>query len=180
MKEFLKGISKRYILVVILIISLIVIDQITKFYAVTNLQDGGKDLIQNVLSFSYVENTGGAFGFGYNNTFSFIVSNIVVLGLLIKFLVSQNERIDTKTLITISIVLAGGFSNLIDRIFRGYVVDFIKIFPGSTFPSINIADMCIVLGWVVLVYLIVMNLFKTRKEDDSKEIKEGEADKERV
>jgi signal peptidase II len=69
---------------------------------------------------------------------------------------------DTKTLVAISLVLGGGISNIIDRIFRGGVLDFIKIL---FIPNFNIADVCICTGWVLIVIFLIIY---TRKEDEVK------------
>ena len=64
--------------------------------------------------------------------------------LLIRFLVVNREKVEIKASTALSLVLAGGISNLIDRIFRGRVVDFIDISPIINFPKFNLADICIV------------------------------------
>lgn len=70
-------------------------------------------------------------------------------------------------------VLAGGFSNLIDRIFRGFVVDFIDISELINFPNFNFADIFIVLGWILLALFFAMyannvRMSKIKKEKDGK------------
>lgn len=153
----------------IIVIILVVIDQLTKFVFIN------KDisLIPGVLKFHTVQNRGGAFGVGQNSTFSFIVSNIIVLGILIKFIHMQANQIDKKTSVALALVLAGGFSNLIDRIFKGFVVDFIDISELINFPNFNFADICIVIGWVLLalffaIYTNNVRMGKIKKEKDDK------------
>ncbi len=62
-----------------------------------------------------------------------------------------------KTILFISFIIAGGFSNLLDRIFRGAVLDFIKI---GSFPVFNLADVFIVIGWILFVVNIMRFSFK--------------------
>ena len=152
----------------IVVLILLLIDQITKFIFIN------KDiaLIPGVLKFHTVQNRGGAFGIGQNSTFSFIV-NIIVLGIIIKFISMQANQIDKKTGFAISMVLAGGFSNLIDRIFKGFVVDFIDVSELINFPNFNLADIFIVLGWILLALFFAMyannvRMGKIKKEKDDK------------
>ena len=160
-REEIEKANKKKVLKKIFIIVLIfvLIDQITKFIFIN------KDitLIEGILKFHTVQNRGGAFGVGQNSTFSFIIANIIVLGIIIKFISMQAEQIDKK----------GGFSNLIDRLFKGYVVDFIDITELINFPNFNIADILIVIGWVLLALFFAMyannvRMGKLKKEKDDK------------
>lgn len=155
----------RKIFLIVLIFLLI--DQITKFAFVN------KDIIiiPEILKFHTVQNRGGAFGIGQNSTFSFIVANIIVLGIIIKFVSMQANQIDKKTGFAIAMVLAGGFGNLIDRLFKGYVVDFIDISGLINFPNFNIADILIVLGWILLalffaIYANNVRMERIKEKDD--------------
>lgn len=161
-----KKVLKKIFLVVLI---LVLIDQITKIIFIN------KDitLISGIVKFHTVQNRGGAFGIGQNSTFSFIIANIIVLGIIIKFISMQAGQIDKKTGVALSMVLAGGFSNLIDRLFKGYVVDFIDITELINFPNFNIADILIVIGWVLLALFFAMyannvRMGKIKKEKDDK------------
>ncbi len=170
-REEQEKLAKRKVLkkIFIIVLILLLIDQITKFVFIN------KDiaLIPGVLKFHTVQNRGGAFGIGQNSTFSFIVVNIIVLGIIIKFINMQANQIDKKTGFAISMVLAGGFSNLIDRIFKGFVVDFIDVSELINFPNFNFADVFIVLGWILLALFFAMyannvRIGKIKKEKDDK------------
>ena len=158
---------KKIIAIIIIVLVLILIDQVTKIYAISNLKENVLEAIPNILTFKYVENTGGAFGIGQNGTMTFIIANIVVLGLIIRFIIVQIERVDPKIMLIVSLVLAGGFSNLIDRLFRGYVVDFINFFPNIKFPIFNLADSFIVVGWILLALLFAINTWKDKRNNDN-------------
>ena len=98
-----------------------------------------------------MENTGGAFGIGNNNTIMFIMVNIIVITLITKFIISRREELPTYTLIGLGIILSGGIGNLIDRVFRGFVVDYIDISPLIKYPVFNIADIFVVVGCIIIV-----------------------------
>ena len=68
---------------------------------------------------------------------------------------------DKTTKIMLSLVLAGGISTLIDRLARGFIVDYIDINPMFQFPIFNIADIYIVFGWIILV---IHTIKYTRKQ----------------
>ena len=135
---------------------IIVIAQAINIYVVSNVKEGGLVLVESFLKLTYVENTGGAFGIGANDTIGFVLINLLILGIIFRFMFSQIERIDKKTMLALNLMLAGGISNLIDRIVRGFVVDYIDISPIFKFPVFNLADICIFFGWVILVISIII------------------------
>lgn len=116
--------NKSLIYAIIIAIILLLLDQITKVIIIEN--NINVTLIPNILNIHTVQNTGGAFGVGEGNTGMFIITNLVVLGLIIRFIYLQKDFMDKATLYTLFVILAGGFGNLIDRLSRGYVIDFFK------------------------------------------------------
>lgn len=160
--------NKTLILAIVFFIILLILDQITKIIIEKN--NINIILIPNVLEIQTVHNTGGAFGVATGNTGMFIITNLVVLGLIIRFICLQKEFMDKVTLYSLFTILAGGFSNLIDRVVRGYVIDFINIIPSINFPKFNLADMYITIGWIVLAFVFALYSFKEIK--NSKKFKE--------
>ena len=142
---------------ILLGIIIVFLDQITKYILI------GKNLtiIPNILNFTYTENTGVAFGIGANNIFLTIIVNIIVLGVIIDCI--RKNQTDFKILIPLILIFSGGVGNLIDRIFRGYVIDFIDI-NLFNFPNFNIADICITTGIIFLIIIII----KLTKNDTEK------------
>ena len=159
----MKKISKTTVSIIVLIIVLLVLDQLIKLGIINNPT---KTIIPNVVEIKLTENKGGVFGVGQNSTFSYIVTNVIVLGIIIKFMANGNKLIDIKTKIVLSLVLAGGISNLIDRICRGYVLDFITI---KNLPVFNLADLYVLIGWIGFVVIFTIFTFKEKKNKDEKE-----------
>ena len=151
--------KKHMIIITIVAIALIAIDQISKFLIV------GKNinLIPNVLTFNFSEEIAGTFGVGFKGTFTFVITNLIVLGVIFKFMKMQQEQIDTKTYIALIMIIAGAIGNLIDRLFRGYVVKFIILWK---LPAFNVADILIVLGWVLLALFFAIFAVKVRKDNN--------------
>ena len=137
---------------------LVCIDQAVKGLVMENLRDSGigkMEVIPGLLEFAYLENTGAAFGlFGGMTWVITLLTALVALGLA-GVLVFYKKH-SAFSFFSATLLLAGGVSNLIDRILRGYVVDFIHI---TFFPYIfNVADCFVTIGAILLVcpYLYVM------------------------
>lgn len=148
--------SKNKILSITIIVCLIIIvvDQLSKFlitkYVPTRI---GNDYF----AIETTTNTGMAFGFNSGNAKNILLSCFVVF-IIITFIKNQREQLEPKVLVAISMALGGGLSNIIDRIFRGGVLDFIKV---PIIPNFNVADMCICIGWVLIVIFLIIY---TKKE----------------
>ena len=155
--------SRKLTKALLLTAIIIVIAQAINIYVVSNVKDGDLVLVESCLKLTYVENTGGAFGIGANDTMGFVLINLLILAIIFRFMLAQIERIDKKTMLALNLILAGGISNLIDRIVRGFVVDYIDVSPIFKFPVFNLADMCIFFGWIMLVISIVIYWKKEAK-----------------
>lgn len=123
--------KKEKIILGIIIVLIIIVDQLTKIYMISK-----GDITQN---------TKPAYGIGSNSTFMYVVTNLVILSIIFKFMTTQNEYVALKQKVFLSFILAGGISNVIDRVFRGYVTEFIEI---PYLPVWNIADIFVILGWM--------------------------------
>ena len=132
---------KHYIIGILIII----IDQLSKVLII----DKNISIIPNFLEFNYIQNTGGAFGIGKIN-FILISSILIIIGIIV-FLIKENKNITNY--IPFFMLLSGSIGNLIDRVFRGYVIDFIDI-NILNFPNFNMADISIVFGITGLLYII--------------------------
>lgn len=152
-------------LVIILSAVIVGVDQLIKFFVCNFLQPvGSVEVIPGLFSLKYVENKGAAFGMMANMRWVFIVFTIVVIAIML-FIVFK-KKIKNKLFISSSILLiGGGIGNLIDRIFLGYVIDYLSL---SFFPPVcNFADYCITVGTVILlIYLLFFSdYFKSSKKD---------------
>ncbi|MBR1779540.1 MAG: signal peptidase II [Clostridia bacterium] len=128
------------------------IDQTLKILVANNIK-GKQDisLFNGILRFTYTENLGAAFGLLQGAKYMFIL--LVVLLLSFYLYAMLRKKSDDKLLkLGLSLIAGGGVGNAIDRLLRGYVIDYIKV---SFFPPIcNFADYCITAGVVVLVVYI--------------------------
>ena len=87
-----------------------------------------------------------------------------VLLLIIGYLVFGKKITDETLLSGLSMILAGGLSNLIDRILRGYVVDCLDFTQLINFPVFNFADVCVVMGAAMLIYYVLIEEPKKKKK----------------
>lgn len=142
------------VMIVLFAALLVGLDQLTKWLAMTFLQDRPLVLIKGVLELNYQTNPGIAFGLYPGYRLLFIVLTSVALLVLLAALMSG--KLSKYRLVTVSgtLIVAGGVGNLIDRIFRGEVIDFVY-FRLINFPVFNLADSCIVVGAVLLLFFFL-------------------------
>ncbi len=150
--------------------ALIGVDQLTKWLAVVNLK-GSESLmiIDGILSLTYAQNTGAAWSMLSDHQWILIAATSVMLIALMVVLLSGMFKNHKAALVGGVMVAAGGIGNLIDRIFRGFVVDFIKT-EFMDFPIFNIADCLIVVGaiWLFVYFVFIYS------EPDKIKKKKGE------
>lgn len=149
---------------IIKITILVIIDQLIKIIVLNTVCKLGKSvvIIPNILKFSYVENTGAAFGMVVTRIF-LIGVNLLIIIAVIKLMVSKKYAVDNKTKLGLSLIAAGGTGNLIDRVFRGYVVDYIDVTELFDYPVFNFADICIVIGVILIIVIIIINTLKSQE-----------------
>lgn len=128
----------------ILTIVLVIIDQLSKI--LISKGDVQITLIKNLLNITYVENRGMVFGVAQGSVYIMGAISFVVCVALIAYVVKL-KRDGQKVEKSIYMILAGGIGNMIDRLFRGYVIDFIDTPFIATF---NLADSFVVIGVILL------------------------------
>ena len=135
---------------IILPILIILFDQLTKFIVEKYLYFKQIAVIDNMLLLTYVQNRGGAWGIFNNIPFLFIVLvPIVVIGLFWYMSKSKNKL----EIISVCMIIGGALGNYIDRITRGYVVDFIDF---RVWPVFNVADIFVVAGGILLILSAIL------------------------
>ena len=140
-------------------------DQLTKLWVSGSLMgEGVVRVIPGIINFRYVENTGMAFSMMSDMTLVLTVASgvlTVVMGVLLWKLKSRGRFL----CISLSLIMAGAIGNLIDRIFAGFVVDFIE-FAFVNFAVFNVADICVCVGTAMLVIYILF--LADRKKEEKK------------
>ena len=135
-------------------IFIILIDQFTKYLIFFNYKILlNRDFL--LFRLDFVKNYGAAFNiFSGNRIFLSFIS--VVFSISIFYLILRKNTLNLSTLYSYSFILGGTIGNGIDRIFKGFVIDFINL-NTINFPVFNIADISINIGFIFLLYSIFKN-----------------------
>lgn len=151
------------LVMILLIIAFIYLDQLSKYLAVIYLKGGESfPIIKNVLHLTYVENEGAAFGMLKDHRWIFmIISSVAIIGLFV-YLV-KNHKASRLQNVALTMIIAGGIGNMIDRVVLGYVVDFID-FTLINFAIFNVADSFVCVGVGLLIIYLLMTL---KREHDA-------------
>lgn len=131
-------------------IILITIDQIFKYYILINKENLPNNIINGVLNFTYCENRGIAFGIGQGGAKIFALITLLMIIVALIYIAFKFNKLKGLTVFGIALVISGGIGNLIDRLFRGYVIDYIDFSEIVDFPIFNFADICIVVGIIII------------------------------
>lgn len=147
------------------VVLLTALDQATKLWAVNALRSVGEiSVIEGVFNLRYVENTGAAFSILQGKTFLLTIIPIVACIFMIYILSAKkiNSKLGTWG---IALILSGALGNLIDRIWRGAVVDMFD-FELINFPVFNVADICVTVGAVLFFIYAIFFYDKAEKKDE--------------
>ncbi|MDO8741118.1 MAG: signal peptidase II [Candidatus Woesearchaeota archaeon] len=149
MKKILKENKKSINPLIFFLIPVLIIlfDQFTKFLIKNYLALGQSfPLIKNTVYFTYIQNTGAGFGLFRSFNSVLIWVSVIIIGIILYY---YGEIIKNKiTTTAFALVLGGAAGNLIDRIFLGYVVDFIDF---RFWPAFNVADSAVTIGVIILI-----------------------------
>ena len=148
--------SKKYIFCIVIFILLL--DQVSKRIVVENIEIFANNLqISKYFNLVYVENRGVSFGMfsEHDKSFYFGILSMLVSAYIIYLLVKSNDLIESLGL---SLILGGAIGNGVDRLYYGYVVDFIDLHLNNLhWPAFNFADTFITFGAIVFVFSIILN-----------------------
>lgn len=148
--------SKEYKMEIFVFIAVLFLDRITKILTLKLLFKSSVDILP-FLSFTYVENTGSAFGMFQNANLFLLLLSVIILLLMIKW---RKDILPLGALAKYGyfLIFAGAIGNIYDRITLGYVVDFIDF---HFWPVFNVADSAICIG----AALIAIAILKEKKGD---------------
>lgn len=150
---------------IIISIILLCIDQISKLLIVNLLtKTDSITIIKNFFYLTYINNDGAAFSILVGKRILLILIAVLVIVMLIRYIKKNNIQ-NKLELVSISLIIGGSLGNLIDRVVRGYVIDFLdfKIF-NYNFPIFNLADTFIVIG----VFLLLLKEIRKENNLDSR------------
>ncbi len=155
-----------------IIVAVVYLDQLSKWLSIILLRGGeSHPLIADVLHLTYVENRGAAFGMLSDQRWLFMIaSSVAIVGMLIYMFVTKPKNLLLRT--SLSMIIGGGIGNMIDRLFLGYVVDFID-FTLINFAVFNIADSFVSVGTgLLMIYIIIstINDYKGAKSEKGKQL----------
>ncbi|WP_276877668.1 signal peptidase II [Anaerococcus hydrogenalis] len=136
----------------ILIIIGIILDRISKSYAISHFIEN--PVYGKLINLIYVENKGAAFGILQNKRIFFIILTLVVVIYLLYYFIRNMKSNPNLLNLSLSLIVSGALGNFYDRLIHGFVVDFIE-FSFFSFPVFNVADILVTVGSVLLMVFII-------------------------
>jgi len=133
---------------------IVVLDQLTKFiiHSTMNLYDSIQ-VVPYLLNFTYIRNEGIAFGIYFEGAETIFIVLPILITIYLFYLLKNEDFQDNFSQIALFLIIAGAVGNIIDRIFRGYVVDFIDFHLNDMHWYVfNIADSSVTIGLIFLLY----------------------------
>lgn len=156
--------KKSYIFFASIVVLGVIIDLLTKILFEKYFVGGGKEIvvIPNFFSFTYVKNTGAAFGIFGESTLALSIASVFFVGVFITYDIFYHSD-NLWYVFGISMLISGAIGNFIDRVFLGYVRDFINI---EIFPFVfNFADALITFGVICFGVFLVFFGYKDGKKE---------------
>jgi signal peptidase II len=158
---FGKHFNKNIIYLFFLSLLLVSLDQLTKNLVINKLELYESAYLLPFLNFTFVVNYGFAFGFLNSPSLNQLIVSLVIFSIIFYFLYLLIKTQDQIFRFSLVLILSGAIGNFLDRIFRGFVIDFIDIYIlDYHWPVFNLADSWITLGFMILIFNI---LFMNKK-----------------
>ena len=146
---------------IITIIILIIFDQIIKIN-IANTINSSITLIPHCLKITYLSNEGAAFGI-LSSQILLIMINIIIITIITIVLIKKDKELLKVQKMGMTLVISGGIGNLIDRLIRGYVIDYIDITELFDYPIFNFADVLIVVGAIMILVGLLIDTLKRQE-----------------
>ena len=150
----------------------VILDQLTKYIASTSLVLYKPVAVMPMFNWTLMHNTGAAFSFlhdagGWQRWFFAIIA--IVVSVVIVLWIKRLEQHEKWQAVALALILGGAIGNVIDRVWLGYVVDFIDVYYGSShWPAFNIADSAISIG-VALIIIESIREYRAEQKTDKSE-----------
>mgnify|MGYP003317669801 CR=1 FL=1 len=142
--------------------ALVAVDQIIKYFVDLYLKPIGSVLVvKNFLQFSYFENDGAMMGMMSGKTITMTVLAVICLAVIAFVIFSGKVKFGVDYCCVV-LMMSGGLGNIIDRIFRGYVIDYIEVLF-IDFYIFNFADCLVTCAAVVLIGNQIYEMIKENK-----------------
>lgn len=135
---------KNKIKIILIMLVIVLLDQIVK-----------NNMIGNIAQ------TEEAYALGVDSIILLIIVNVFIIYALARILIKNYKNLTEAFKLGIALVLSGEISNLVDRIFRGYIVRYIDI---AKYGTINISDICITIGIIVMIINFLILMVKNQEE----------------
>ena len=163
--------SPALITVLITGLVVVVLDQLSKLWIVSNMADQPPQvLIEGFLRLRYTRNTGAAFGVFQGGSAILSLAAVAIVGAII-FSASRMGSANRWSVLSLGLIVGGAIGNLVDRLRLGHVTDFIEMYGPNirlgdsiyTFPVFNVADSAITVGVILLIATMLFGDIASRK-----------------
>lgn len=152
--------KRRHVIFFIIALGVFILDQVTKYYIKNRLGLHEPIAVLPFFNLVYVENTGSAFGLFKSLGNAFFIFFASAAMVIISVMIIKEQESGPG----LSLILGGAAGNLADRVFHGYVIDFLDIYIGSYhWPAFNIADSALTVG----IGLVIISSFLSVIKPDS-------------
>ena len=143
---------------------IVLLDQVSKYWVLKTFTPYEPVSVLPMFNITLAYNTGSAFSFlseagGWQRWF--FAALAIIMSTIMTIWLTRLKENETLLAVALSLILGGAIGNLIDRLFYGYVIDFLDVYYGTYhWPAFNIADSAITIG----VALMLVESFKSQEE----------------